>query len=321
MTTVSVVIPTWDGRAMLERCLAALDAQTRPADEIVVVDNGSVDGTAETLATTWPDVIVVALPENLGFAAGCNAGLRRATADRLVLLNNDAVPDPGWLAALLAADAAAGPRTAAVTSRLIGFDGLLQDTGDALTVWAKAVQRGSGEPDHGQYDTLAQVVSPCGGASLWRREALDEVGLLAEPFFAYFEDLDLGLRARLAGWEARYAPAAVVRHEVSATSGRIPGFRQYHSTRNLWWLVLRCVPGPLLPGVLARLLLVQLKGLAGATRRGQLRLTLRAHADAARGLRRVLAERREVQATRVLGDEQARRLLPRRVADVRTWQP
>jgi GT2 family glycosyltransferase len=308
--TVSVVIPTWDGRELLLRCLAALAAQTRPADEVVVVDNGSVDGTQEAVAARFPEVRVVGLPVNHGFAGGCNAGMRAATGDRVVLLNNDAEPEPGWLAALLAADAAGGPRQAAVTSKLVGRDGRLQDTGDTLTRWAHAVQRGSGEPDHGQYDDAPDVLAPCGGACLWRREALEELGLFEESFFAYFEDLDLGLRARLAGWSVRYAPAATVWHDVSATSARVPGFQQFHNTRNLWWLVLRCVPGPLLPGVLARLVLRQLQGLAGAARRGQLRLTLRAHVQAARALPHVLRERRRIQAASVLTPAQVRALLP-----------
>ncbi|HWH28434.1 MAG TPA: glycosyltransferase family 2 protein [Mycobacteriales bacterium] len=311
MTRVSVVIPTWDGLPMLERCLAALAAQTRPADEVVVVDNGSVDGTAEALAERWPDVVAVLLPHNVGFAAGCNAGIRRSTGDRVALLNNDAEPEPRWLEELLAADAGAGPRTAAVTSKLMGHDGLLQDTGDCLTRTAAAVQRGSGEPDRGQYDGSLDVPSPCGGACLWRRAALDDVGLFEEAFFAYFEDLDLGLRARLRGWSFRFAPGAVVRHEVSATAGRVPGFRQYHNTRNLWWLVLRCTPREVLLPVLAHLVLRQLRGLAGAARRGQLRLTLRAHADAARALRTTLAGRRRIQRGRTLPPAPARALLPR----------
>ena len=294
--TVSVVIPTWDGLVMLLRCLTALSAQTHPADEVVVVDNGSVDGTAEVLAAHWPDVVVLALPVNRGFAGGCNAGILRSTGSRVVLLNNDAEPDPDWLAELLAVDACAGPRNAAVTSKLVGRDGRLQDTGDLLTRWGLAVQRGGGELDHGQYDDAPQVLSPCGGACLWRRQALEDVGLFEETFFAYFEDLDLGLRARLRGWEVRFAPRAVVRHDVSGTSSRIPWFRQYHNTRNLWWLVLRCVPAPMLTGVLARLALVQLKGVAGGARRGQLGVTLRAHADAARALPQVLRDRGRIQA-------------------------
>ena len=298
MTRLSVVIPTWDGLEVLRSCLAALAQQTRPADEVVVVDNGSVDGTAEELARDWPDVRVVRLPVNRGFAGGVNAGISASTGDRVVLLNNDAEPDPHFLAELVAADAHAGARTAAITAKIVGHDGRLQDTGDFLTAWGLAVQRGNGEPDDGRYDEALDVTSPCGGACLWRREALDDVGLFAEDFFAYFEDLDLGMRARLRGWEVQYAPRAVARHAVSATSGRIPGFQQFHSTRNLWWLVLRCVPAPQLGLVLARLALWQLKGLAGAARRGQLRTTLRAHTAAARGLPRVLRARRKIQQGR-----------------------
>ena len=299
MTTLSVVIPTWDGLELLRGCLTALSQQTRPADEVVVVDNGSRDGTAEALSEQWPDVRVVALPENLGFAGGVNAGIRASTGERVVLLNNDALARPDFLAELLAADARGGPRLGAVTAKVVGDDGRLQDTGDFLTAWGLAVQRGNGEPDDGRYDHDLDVTSACGGACLWRREALEDVGLLAEEFFAYFEDLDLGLRARLRGWHVRYAPAAVVVHAVSATSSRIPWFRQYYSTRNLWWLVVRCVPSPQLPSVLARLALWQAKGLAGAARRGQLRTTLRAHRDAARGLPAALRTRRTVQQGRV----------------------
>lgn len=305
MTTVSVIIPTWDGLNVLRLCLQSLSRQTRPADEVVVVDNGSVDGTQAELQRDWPAVRVIRLATNHGFAGGVNAGLAAATGDRLVLLNNDAEADVDFLEELLRADAQAGPRVAAVTAKVLGRDGRLQDTGDFLTRWGLPVQRGRDEPDDGRYDADLEVTSACGGACLWRREALDQVGVFAEEFFAYFEDLDLGLRARLAGWQIHYAPRAVVRHAVSATSSRIPNFQQFHNTRNLWWLVIRCAPS----GVLLRLLLWQVKGLVGAVGRGQLRVTLRAHAAAAAGLPAALRGRRANQQLTVLNRRQARALL------------
>lgn len=319
---VSVVIPTWNGLERLRRCLEALDGQTRPADEVIVVDNGSADGTAAELASRWPQVRVVRLEQNQGFAGGCNRGIEAAAAGSdIVLLNNDARPRPDWLQLLVGARDTAEAGVGVLSSKLIREDGRLESTGDFVTTWGLPFQRGHGEPDLGQYDDDLDILAACGGASLFRRVLLADVGLLDERFFAYYEDVDLSIRARLAGWSVRLVPGAMVDHEGGGTSTAIPGFRRYHAARNLWFLLLKNVPGPLLPMILPRVAAVQAYWLLGAARHGQLGVALRGHIDAARQLPEILAARRQIQESSRTSSQELRRLLPRRRAGALSTRP
>lgn len=294
---VAVIIPTWNGWHLLEPCLTALRAQTLQPDLVLVVDNGSADGTVESLTVSHPDVRVLELPANHGFAGGCNAGMRQVPDHDVVLLNNDALPRADWLAELLAAgraDSTAG----LVTSKLLDCNGLVESTGDYLNSWGVPSHRGQGHADDGRYDAHTRVLSACAGALLVRRELLQDVGDFDESFFAYYEDVDLSLRARLAGWEILFAPRAVVHHAGSATSNAVPGFRRFHTARNIWWLHTKSVPGLALAGVLLRTLLVQPKWIMGAVKHRQLGVLLRAYAAAARGMPRVWRQRQAQQSTR-----------------------
>jgi|GEM_PF-264509 len=312
---LSVIIPTWDGWDLLRSCLAALDAQERRADEVVVVDNGSTDGTPERLREAFPQVAVVALATNAGFAAAVNRGVARSSGDAVVLLNNDTVPEPGWLAALEQV-ALAHPAAAFVTSKMLDPSGTRIDTaGDVIDTAGMPRQRGHGEPDDGRYDVVEEVLSGCGGATLYRRAILERLGGFDERFFAYYEDADLALRGRLAGYRGLYAPSARVRHAASSTSSRHPGMKQALSARNVWWLAAKDLPAPVLVRVLPRLVAVQAGLAVMAARDGVLRPTLAGHRQALVGLPGVLADRRRIQAHRSIGpDELGRALAPARLA-------
>jgi GT2 family glycosyltransferase len=316
------VIPTWNGYDMLEECLGALDHQTLRPSQTIVVDNGSTDGTVERLRVRWPDVEVIALPTNQGFAAGCNRGIDAAdpTLD-IVLLNNDARPEPTWLAHLQQAARDASPAVGVLSAKLIGTDGLIDSSGDFLTTWGMPFQRGHGEPDEGQYDEHTEVFSACGGASLYRRAMLQELGAFDEAYFAYYEDVDLSFRARLAGWDIRLVPAAIVIHQGGGTSGRIHGFRRYHATRNIWYLIVKNVPAPMLPGFVLRTLIVQSWYLIAAARHRQLGIAMSAHRDAFRAIPRVWAMRAHIQASRQVPLSLVRTWFPRRRAAVRARLP
>jgi len=244
-TSVAVVIPNWNGAALLPACLEALQAQTHHDHEVVVVDNGSTDGSL-ALLDRFPGVRVLRLGRNRGFGAATNAGIR-ATASRYVAtLNNDTVPAPTWLAALVAAadaDSAVGmcasqmvfaTRPHMLNSCGIGLDrvGIAWDLLGGLAVGA---DRGLDDP-----------FGPCAGAALYRRAMLAEIGLFAERFFAYLEDVDLAWRARRAGWRCRYVRAARVAHQHSATAGEGSARKRYLLGRNKVWLIARNYPTPAL---------------------------------------------------------------------------
>jgi GT2 family glycosyltransferase len=169
-----------------------------------------------------------------------------------------------------------------------------------MTGYLKAYQRGTRERDLGQYDDEVQVFSASGAACLWRRAALERIGLLDESFFAYYEDVDLGFRARLVGYECWYAPRAVVRHAGAGTSSLSSEFVYFHSVKNRWGMILKDVPAPLLVRNALKIVFGELLALAWCVREGHLHFMLGAYKEILGSLRPLLAKRRQVQASRTI---------------------
>jgi GT2 family glycosyltransferase len=254
---ISVLIVNWNSREDLLRCLGSLEAQTDREFEVVVVDNGSSDGSVEAVRASFPSAKLVETGANLGFAEACNRGLDVCTGEWIVTLNNDARADPAFIARLREAAAAGGPRLGMVQA-LIVFDREPPRTNST-----GVVMRGDGAFVDRDFDAPPEESSAAGevfcvsaGAALYRRAMLDEIrlstGVFDRTFFMYFEDVDLGWRARLAGWEARYVPEAIVHHRFHASSGRRGRhFVALHCYRNRlrtllkngsWARVVRTVP-------------------------------------------------------------------------------
>jgi GT2 family glycosyltransferase len=216
---VSVVVPNWNGSSYLPACLESLRRQAYRERDVILVDNGSSDDSVQLVRRRFPETRIVCLPENLGFARAVNAGIEAATGEYVAFLNNDAEAAPGWLEELVAC-MERHPAAAAVSSKMLQRQDprLLDDAGDMMTRYLRAYPRGRGEEDSGQYDEEMEVFAASGGASLWRAKVVRELGLFDEDLFAYYEDVDLSFRARLAGYECWYAPRAVVLHEGGASS-------------------------------------------------------------------------------------------------------
>jgi len=249
---VSVVIPTWNGADLLAHALRSLAGQSFRDFDVVVVDNASTDGTLTMLAHDHPRVHVVRMNENVGFAAAVNAGIRATNTEIVALLNNDTEAHPDWLASLVRTlddDAEVG----SCASKMLDFHDRtrIDSAGDRLGIFAS--QRGHGEADGPDFAEPVDVLSASAGAAAYRRSLFDEVGPFDERYFAYFEDVDLGVRARLAGWRCRYVPDAVVYHVGSASSRRMSERAFYLRSRNAMILGFQYLParrlllfGPLL---------------------------------------------------------------------------
>jgi GT2 family glycosyltransferase len=305
-SAVSIVIVNWNGESLLRTCLGAVAAQERPADEIIVVDNGSSDDSVALVRSEFPDVRLVELPVNEGFAGGANAGIGAARSPWVAMLNNDAAPEPKWLAELLAAAGTLSSTTGFLTSKILDADGRTIDSaGDYVDRAFTAHQRGHGLPaDDPQWGEAVDLMSACAAATIYRKSYFDDVGLFDERFFAYFEDVDLCLRGAWRGWGGRYVPSARVRHATSSTSSRVPGFKRYQGTRNAWWLLYKNAPHRGRAGFLSRFLLTQLIWLWSAGREGEMRWALRGHVDGVRGLRQFRRDRRSIrQGARVADDD------------------
>jgi GT2 family glycosyltransferase len=234
----SVIIPTWNGRELLLHALRSLQRQAFTDFETIVVDNGSTDGTVEALRAGFPDVHIVLLPENRGFAAAVNAGIRAARGAVIVLMNNDTEATPQWLAALVAA-LDAHPAVGSCASKMLDHadPGCIDSAGLRLGLFASNI--GEGESDGPPFSEPRHIFGACGGAAAYRARALHEVGLFDESFFAYVEDVDLAARLQLAGQRCLFVPAAVIHHHGSVTSDRIPATRFYLLMRNSITLFLR----------------------------------------------------------------------------------
>jgi len=241
-TVVSVIIVNWNGRHHLELCLPALTQQTYAPFEIILVDNGSTDGSTSYVQKHFPEVRVIALAENHGFARGNNIGIEASTAPFVALLNNDTKPDPSWLADLINT-AMTDERVGIVASKMLFFDRphLINSAGICLDRVGIAWDRLGGMPNDDAV-VVEAVFGGCGGAVLYRRAMLDEIGLFDEDYFAYLEDVDLAWRASLTGWRCLYVSTAVVYHRHSATSVEGSPFKSRLLGRNKVWMILKNYP-------------------------------------------------------------------------------
>lgn len=218
----TVIVLAWNGIDYLDGCLRSVLAQDHPNFEVLVVDNGSTDGSAELVSTAFPQARLIRNERNLGFAAGNNVGLREADGEVLVLLNQDTVVQPGWLAALARALVTL-PNAGVVGGKILNPDGrTLQHAGGYIEhPLALGQHVGHGEPDDSQYDEVREVEYVTAAGMALKRRVLTAIGDLDEGFFpGYFEDVDLCYRARRAGYGVWYTPEAVMHHLESASMRR-----------------------------------------------------------------------------------------------------
>jgi GT2 family glycosyltransferase len=241
---VSAIVVNWNGGAMLLEALASLFAQTWPRLEVILVDNGSTDGSADQARRCFGDrIAIIRNATNQGYARGNNVGFRAAKGEWIFLLNSDAVCDPDAVAELMRF-VADKPDVGQLACRVVRADQPHVFDSVGLLLYPDGVCRARGwqEKDQGQYDRAEEVLAPHGCACALRRTMLDRVGVFDEDFFCYLEDLDLGVRAQLAGWKCWYVPDALVRHRKSATAGNYSVFKAYHVERNRLYCLWKWMP-------------------------------------------------------------------------------
>jgi GT2 family glycosyltransferase/glycosyltransferase involved in cell wall biosynthesis len=261
-TSTSIIIVNLNGRQWLGDCLDSLASQDYPHDrvEIILVDNGSTDDSVQFVRQAYPHVRVIEAGRNLGFAGGNNRGASFATGDYLALINNDARADPHWLSAM-AQVLQNQPDVACVAAKILSQDGQTIDfVGPVMNLYGRAFQIDEGLPAlPGFYDEPRELLAPCGGAMMVRRNAFEQIGGFDEDYIAYFEDLDLGWRLWLYGYRVMFAPGAIVYHRAHSTGSTFPVEQRYalsetnalrtviknYAEENLW----RVLPFSLFMGV------------------------------------------------------------------------
>ena len=306
---VAVVIPSWNSAALLPECIASVRAQDL-ATELMVVDNGSEDSSVAYLRSVGIDPVT--LPRNVGFAAAVNLGVARTEAAAVLALNADTVLEPGAVSALVPA-LAADPGLGGVQPRILQLEGeaagdpetaRLYSAGMALSADGRAYETGAGESQADAYRRPREVFGVCGAACLLRRELFADLGGYDESYFSFYEDVDLNLRARIAGWRFGYEPAAVVWHLGNASwlagAERPSAWNARLVARNRLVTQAKFVPARALPRIAA----VEAGALARAARQRRFGATLRGKLEGLARLPGALGERHRLRRS---GDPAAAR--------------
>lgn len=240
---VSVVIVNWNGARVLPSCLESLNRQSRPADQIIVVDNGSTDGSANWLKQLkGANLVRVFLDTNTGFSGGNNAALPHVTGDVIALLNYDARPHRDWIAAALPLFEQERVGMVACKSLCLDDPSQIDKAGHLIYFDGLNRGRGTGHKDDIRYQCGEEVLWPDGSAGFYLKSAIDEVGFLDEDFFLYGEDAELGMRLRWAGYRCLFQPRSVINHEHSVGLGKYAPKKVYYIERNRLWLMVKTFP-------------------------------------------------------------------------------
>lgn len=298
---VSVVIPNWNGKRFLSGCLDSLLCQTYRNLEIIIVDNGSHDGSVEFLKDNYPQVHLVTFPHNTGFSIAVNRGIRESQGEMVSLLNNDTIVDRNWLGEMVKA-LHEHPEVGSVGCKMLAYDDsfVLDGAGDGYRRGGLPGRIGHRERDTGRFDVPRYILGACGGAALYRHDMFEEIGLLDEDYFAYLEDVDFGLRAQSAGYKCFYVPTAIVYHLGCGTTGS--GYSPLVvrlSAQNNWNTIVKNIPLALLIKFLPQILYWQLYYLAVCSvRGGQVIPWFQGTFRALKLLPKMLRKRREIQRMR-----------------------
>lgn len=243
MYEVSVIIPNFNGKQYLKNCLDAMKRQVYRDFEVILVDNGSEDGSADYVREHYPEVHVLTLQENRGFCGGVNAGIQASESPYVVLLNNDTIAEKYFLKNLVSF-MKEHPGTFSCQAKMLKLQDRdkIDDAGNYYCALGWAFADGKGKPET-RYNRERRVFSACAGAAIYDKRLLEKTGLFDEVHFAYLEDLDIGYRARLLGYENWFCPKARVYHVGSGTSGsRYNLFKVRYSSRNNIYMIYKNMP-------------------------------------------------------------------------------
>jgi hypothetical protein len=245
---ISVIILNWNGKRFLEECIDSVKGQTFRDFETILVDNGSTDGSAEFAEERYGEFIrIIRNRKNLGYTGGNNVGIRSARGEFIVLLNNDTWVHPNWLEELVRG-VGSDHRVGMWAPKIYSYfkKNQIEAVGELIYWDGLNRARGQYEQDRGQYEEIEEVFFPCGNSGMYRKILFDEIGLFDEDFFAYGDDTDIGIRARMAGWKCLYVPKAILYHKGSGSTGQYSPFKAFYVERNRFWITVKYFPLPLL---------------------------------------------------------------------------
>jgi len=307
MKKIAIIVLNWNGKQFLRECLDSLINQTYIDRAIYLVDNGSKDGSVEWVAENYPEVNLIPLPQNLGFAGGMNEGIKRTTEEFVALVNNDTKALVNWLEELYNG-MLSDPQIGICASKMLFYysPDIINAVGDGYWCDGVSYNRGYKEKDLGQYDKSEYVFGACAGAALYRRSMLEKIGLFDEDYFESYEDADISFRAQLMGYKCLYVNLAIIYHLVGATVGGFPQEHFRNSIRNRYFTLIKNMPVALLVRYLPHLffgeiinttLFLLLKGWVGR------KAYFKAHWDLFKSWHQLLIKRKSIQGQRKVANE------------------
>ncbi len=302
---ISVVIVNKDKKGLLDNCLKSLRAQTHKSFEIIVVDNGSIDGSAGLVKSIYPQAKLICLSKNAGFSAGNNIAIKSSASEYIALLNNDMEVHPRWIEALSNA-AQNNPKVAFFASKVLDYKdrNKIDSAGDIFYIFGAAKKRGNARKNGGKYNKDAEVFGACAGAALYKRSMLADIGLFDENFSpAYYEDVDLSFRAQLKGYKCLYVGQAIAYHHGHSTLGELNPEHLYLCSRNAGYVLIKNMPRRLLIKYGAIIGLYNIISFLWHTLKGNLRPFLLGKISIFKNLKYLRRERKAIQAGRVVSDE------------------
>ena len=307
---VSVVVPNWNGMRFVGMCLGSLAKLDFEDYEVIVVDNGSTDGSREMIEEKYPHVRLLKLPYNMGFAIACNEGIKASNAEYIVLLNNDIEVTSDWLRELYEG-MERHPECGMGTTKMMFLDqrDVFYNTGDLFHSWSAGGGRGQGEKDLGQYEREEYVFGACAGAGIYRRDFFNKVGLFDEDFFIFAEDVDLNMRGQLQGLKTVYLPKAKVYHIGTATVGLYSDRYVYLCKRNDIWVFIKNYSLSMYFKYLFSIWKHQFADIKYFTYRGQGQVLWKSKWDALKMLPQMLFRRFQIQRTRTISDQAIEKLI------------
>jgi len=307
---VSVIIPNWNGMKFIGMCLDSLNQSDFHSYEIIVIDNGSVDGSLEMIEKNYPLVRLIKNPENMGFAVACNQGIKAAKGEYISLLNNDIEVESNWLTKLYEG-MERHPECGMGTTKMMFLDqrDVFYNTGDLFHAWSAGGGRGQGEKDIGQYEEEDYVFGACAGAGIYRRDFFEKVGIFDEDFFIFAEDVDINMRGQLQGFKCVYLPKAKVYHIGTATIGLYSDRYIYLCKRNDIFVLIRNYSLKLYFKYLWTILTHQLNDIKYFTYRGQGVVLFKSKIDVFKMLIPMLIRRFSIQKSRTVTDEKIDHLI------------
>jgi GT2 family glycosyltransferase len=307
---VTVIIPNYNGRGVLKTCLDSVKAQDYKRLEIIVVDNGSSDGSAEYVRRNFAQVSVIVNERNLGFAQAANQGVLQSQGEFVALLNNDTKADTSWITNLVKVIQTDGTIGSCASKQLSFYHpDVIDSAGIQLLRGGYPSNRGHNQKDERRFNAIEEVFGAPGASAFYRKAMLEGIGLFDRDYFVYNEEFDLSFRARLSGWKCVYVPQAVVYHMGGRTrAGSDRKFLIFYMERNRIFTIVKNYPLAMLMYYFPYLLKYEIDILFRLITRFEIEPLL-ARVDVLRFLPNMLKKRKAIQAHRVLFNKEFRRLV------------